>query len=298
MSDRNRDVEKPLRARLVWAGCGAARGSLLARLIARAQIQALTPWQRLLAAWPALAMEFLQPHWPAVGSESRQAEAATGRATTILWKVVERDSSARRSILAPPQVRREVMQDEAPVTRAAETSTPAVPEVLPGDAHERLDWRPPTARLEHLARPGALRLESAPASVALPYLPTANDEGEEGSTNPQSPYARREVLPAFSPAPESPTVPDPSAIDRLFSNPELAAASGGLTFRVLPPEAPADSPPASAPASPWYTTPAPSQPAAGLQPRFSRADIDLLTSRVMAQIRREQRLERESKGLL
>lgn len=309
MNYPNRDGDRPLRTRLAWAGCGltrmpvratargAVRESLLARLLGRALTHALMPWQRLSASWPAAAMELALRLWPAPGSESRKANASAG-AATVVWKVVERSLGTEHSLAAPQRVMREGMADKGSFASAAETSTRSDLRALPGYARERFDWRQPSVRIDRLVRPGALRLVSTLAPVAPAYLQTPGVSSETGDANPQTPHVRRDVSPEFFAKPELAPAPEPSAIEQLFSNSERAMLAGAFTFRVLPPEAPPVPPQALGPAGPWYTAPAQSQPAIGTHARSSRAEIDLLTSRVMAQIRREQRLERESRGLL
>jgi hypothetical protein len=139
---------------------------------------------------------------------------------------------------------------------------------------------------------------------------------------------RREVLPAFampdtgsrtpsvlSPADasampatsETASLAATSLIDQLFSRAERSAPLDALTFRVLPTQAPS---PARAPeareastpeegrARQWHAVKPGPTPTSGVHSHFSRADIELLADKLLKVIKRQERLERESKGIL
>jgi hypothetical protein len=319
MRCRSPDLELGLRVRLTWVGCQVKRtpersvelrsldASLLGRLIGRTRAFALLPWGREEVRWPELAMELAGWLWPAPPPASPGVDRPVGGGAAMQWGTAEAGATAAPPVL--PDVIREFMAAAAP-----QLAMMAPPGPGGAGAQRQRDLPPVMIRPFAPAR-GAMMLASHP--VVVPGDPRRRGQVDR-TTPPRQPTgpvaaalaprstflfsasAIQRELPSAASGAVATLSPEPSLVDHLFSMPDRPAPPEGLIFRVLPvspapvaEQAAAASPPGGWSASGFQTGRSP-------EPRahFTRAELDLLTAKVLTLIKRQERLERESKGLL
>ena len=334
MSGGGNHWPRGLRARLAWVGRGVGRGphgamrirlvhrGFLSRLHDRIGIVALSVPRLGAEAWPLLLMQLAPGPSGAplpdgrvepTGEIRTLRESGPGAKVTTVWKVVERHAGPGPAVQTGRD--RDAPALGGRTTRHAPGDARAS---APIAARSSLVWRPPGSS------PLLTRLVSRPwlvRSVDGSAAPVSERTGHRGQTTPMLLNSisalRREDRPAFA-ASGSPSrtaapavaaeaataardVDSPSLVDQLFARGEHATPFAALTLRVLPTQSPAAAAvlaPAEGRAGQSPATSA--QPAATspLHTRFSRGDIDLLVDKVVTLIKRQERLERESRGIL